>query len=113
MKKRSCFVSNSSSSSFTLVIQKDLYEQIYEKLNDLEKVLAKKLLKEKNFFVVYSGWSDNGGGNHLENYTNEDFHFADEEEFDDTLYDLDHTLRKLAKKLDPKEEKFIYEDMDW
>ena len=66
MKIRNGFVSNSSSSSFVLVVKKDDYDKVYSDLSDDAKKVADACMEFKTIFgidvAIFSDWCDNGGG---------------------------------------------------
>jgi len=70
MKIRSGFVSNSSSSSFVMIVKKEAYENVFSNLSKLEQKLAEDLFKETNVFgelcMLIEEYSDMGGEGTIE-----------------------------------------------
>lgn len=71
MKTRNGFVSNSSSSSFVLIITKETYDRTLEKLdNNFDKAVVSAFAEFKKLgnvdIVGFSGWSDHSGYDQFE-----------------------------------------------
>ena len=71
MKTRLGFVSNSSSSSFVIVIEKEAYERKLAEVHPYVRAVVKAMEKKKDTFmghdvVVIGTWSDAAGGSNFE-----------------------------------------------
>ena len=115
MKIRNGFVSNSSSSSFCIIADKDIYEKALENISDeLEKACIKYYLggrETKSFPMVNDGKPVMFFNREV---SNEDCWFDNLEGYDDDeLYDYDpsQVLYEFCKKMkEIDSDKVIYDD---
>ncbi len=124
MKIRNGFVSNSSSSSFVLVIKTELFEKIYRELDKKEKFLADKLVTKKDPFVVYSYFISQDGYSPFDDFDGRDEYIKmlidnEGEEIDaevdvsESIYDFTYLLLKKVKKIDPEEKGIFVSEQFW
>jgi len=112
MKIRIGFVSNSSSSSYILIIKKDEYDELYNSLSKLEKHILDNLqLKDKKFgdidIKVHTEWFDCGScwidyidEICFDEYNKENIPDEYKQYFNNNKVDidiLDHVISKLKK----------------
>lgn len=115
MKIRSGFVSNSSSSSFVLLVNKNSFdEEIGPTLTKSEKGFVDQIFNEANVFgtecYLISGFNTNGGGSWLEYIEFEcdlsgDEKDEDDEDYEeqDSAYEVWDALEEKINKLDEKD----------
>jgi len=121
MKLRTSFVTNSSSSSFVLIVTKDIHETVMTMLSDYEKFVISKLLSSNDNFagidcVVFSQYDSQGCGTF--EYLEEDEDWSDfkEEKEKESLYDVFDKYETLVKeeiKKSGNENKTIEVREDW
>ena len=119
MKIRTGFVSNSSSSSFVMNIDNDLYDKMYEGFSDTEKNIVDFLSDEKKNFKTFSIILG-------EDFYEEDFErlkdfieYDKEDEWDfsakarDALYETKRLLKREAKKFNFEEDLYSEVSFDF
>lgn len=85
MKIRTGFVSNSSSSSFVVLLSKEQDTEFQKKLSPIQKEVLGACAREEKIFlgndvVAYTGWSNAGG------YSNFEDVYIDDEGLDENEY---------------------------
>lgn len=108
MKTRQGFVSNSSSSSFIIVIPKEVHEKALEYLSDFEKLVVKECVYDKGILfgrsiVAYDEWTDMNGYNNIEGTEIENY---DGDRYDGDLYDAMDKWKARVRELSKEGEIF-------
>ncbi len=118
MKIRTGHVSNSSSSSFCLVIKKEAYKKAYDLLSDMYQDAADLLITDKDWAVVYSGYStdDNSSLEDIIDWNSELIEKESEKygkaEYEEALYNLSDELKETLQK-NCEGSDWISEETDW
>ena len=115
MKIRNGFVSNSSSSSFVMLVTKEAHEKALKELTAYQKAVIDKITYEETLFgreaVSFSQWHSNGGScwEYMELDVNEEL-IEDGEDTD--IWDIADKWKNLAIKYSAKGELFTHSE-DW
>lgn len=126
MKVRNGFVSNSSSSSFVMIVEKDAYDNAFKDLSKLEKALAEKLFSETKALgkecMLYENTSNMGGDGTI-GYLMEDLNVEelaklscpknidiDSEEWEEYLENFQDELCEVAFEIEGKITKGLSKD---